>query len=314
VIQQIDPTLRFRDFDFKVSDRQFERGPTAPEDVRLVVVDARDGSITHDTFPNLASYFGPDDLLLENSAGIGRSRLQGIASNGVAIDVCFLLDRPGNRWECVVLGDGVAAPESGAFELAGGAVKGRIIERTQDFDGPYWIEKNRYHGYRGMVEIALSPEALRRELNARGSYMHPWYTNLNDLPEETLNPAGVTSATAALLAEPARRMDAGIRAALRERGVERATMTLFMNFSWQQARPDQRLADYHMNPEKIAMADGEVAKLRVALASGPGGRLQWRDRLLHCARVQASPQPRPSDQSPQSHGHPRHHGCCDRRP
>jgi S-adenosylmethionine:tRNA ribosyltransferase-isomerase len=268
VIHQIDQTLCFRDFDFKVADRQFARGPTAPEDVRLVVVDARDGSIAHDTFPNLASYFGSDDLLLENSAGIGRSRLQGVADNGVRIDVCFLLDRSENCWECVMLGDGVQAPEAGAFELAGGAVKGRIIERTQDFDGPYWIEKNRYHGYRGLVEISVGPKTLRAELDARGSYMHPWYTNLNDLPEETLNPAGITSATAALLAEPARRMNGEIRNALHARGVDRAVITLFMSFSWQQSRPDQRLADYQMNPEEIAMAEDEVAKLRSALAAG----------------------------------------------
>ncbi len=264
----IDPTLRFRDFDFKVSDRQFERGPTEPKDVRLVVVDARNGRIEHDAFTNLASYFGRADLLLENSAGIGRSRLQGVTEGGARIDVCFLLDRPGSQWECVVLGDGVDAPKSGTFELAGGAVKGRLLGKTQDFDGPYWIEKNRYRGYRGLIEVSLTPEVLRRELDARGSYMHPWYTNLNDLPEETLNPAGVTSATAALLAEPSRRMDEHIRAALRERGVERAVMTLFMNFSWQQARPEQRLTDYRMNPERIAMADDEVAKLRAALAAG----------------------------------------------
>ena len=163
---------------------------------------------------------------------------------------------------------GVDAPEVGAFELADGAVRGRMIERTQDFDGPYWIEKNRYRGYRGVVEISVDPQALRAVLDSRGSYMHPWYTNLNDLPEETLNPVGITCATAALLAEPARRMSPEIRSALRARGVDRAVMTLFMSFSWQQSRPDQRLADYEMNPEEIAMAEGEVAKLRAALASG----------------------------------------------
>ncbi len=240
----IDQNLRFRDFGFKVADKQFERGPTEPKDVRLLVVDARDESLRHDVFTNLASYFGPNDILLENSAGIGRSRLQGVAECGTAIDVCFLIDRPSNRWECVVLGDGVDAPQSGAFALSNGEVKGRLLGKTQDFDGPYWIEKNRYHGYRGLIEISLTPAALRRELDARGSYMHPWYTNLNDLPEESLNPAGVTSATAALLAEPSRRIDKNIRAAIRERGAERVVMTLFMNFSWQQARPDKRLVGY----------------------------------------------------------------------
>lgn len=264
----IDDTLRFRDFDFAVSEKQFERGPTESNHVRLLVVDARNESIHHDTFANLANCFGPDDVLIENAAGIGRSRLQGVAEGGQSIDICFLLDRIENQWECVVLGDAVDPPETGSFDLAGGRVKGRFLGKTQDFDGPYWIERNRYRGYRGIVEISLDSHALRRELDARGSYMHPWYTNLNDLPEESLNPPGVTQATAALLAEPARRMTKEIRTALTERGVERVIITLFMNFSWQQARADQRLVDYRMNPEKIAMTQDEVAKLRKALTAG----------------------------------------------
>jgi S-adenosylmethionine:tRNA ribosyltransferase-isomerase len=262
-------TLRFRDFSFDATPAHFQGGQRAIEEIRLIVVDAAAGAIHHDRMANIGAYFTGNDTLVWNDVGIARSRLGGVASAGQAVDVCFLLrdTQDEHVWDVVVLAE-QDPPQAGSFALAVGAVRGEFLGKTLDFDAPYYIERDRYRGYRGRVRIEASAEELRRALQASGAYMHPWYVNLNDLPESALDPLTARKPGSVLLSEPARRFTAGMLADLRARRVAFMYVSLALSFSWQEFTPDQRLMDYAMSAEDYAVSQPAVDLLTRSLKEG----------------------------------------------
>jgi S-adenosylmethionine:tRNA-ribosyltransferase-isomerase (queuine synthetase) len=171
--------LRFQDFAFDATPAHFQGEQRAIEEIRLIVVDAVSGTIHHDWMSNIGTYFSSNDTLVWNDVGISRSRLQGTASIGESVDICFLLKdtHDDHVWDVVVLAE-QGLPQQGTFALADGSICGEFLGKTLDFDGPYYIERGRYQGYRGRVRIQASAEELRHVLETSGKYMHPWYVNL----------------------------------------------------------------------------------------------------------------------------------------
>ena len=147
-----------------------------------MVVDAVTGTIQHDWMANIGTYFTSNDTLVWNDVGISQSRLGGTAGTGETVDICFLLQDTQDDyvWDVVVLAE-QDPPKTGTFDLADGSICGEFLGKTLDFDGPYYIERDRYQGYRGRVRIQARADALRHVLQTKGRYMHPWYVNLNEL-------------------------------------------------------------------------------------------------------------------------------------
>ena len=258
--------LRFKDFAFDAAPAMFQGRHRAVEQFRLIVVDAGSGTIEHDWMSNIGTYFTGNDTLVWNDTGISRSRLDGIAAAGELVDICFLLQDPQDEhvWDVVVLAE-QGLPRTGRFDLAGGTIQGEFLGKTLDFDGPYYIERDRYQGYRGRVRIRASAERLRQVLQSSGKYMHPWYVDLNQLPESVLNPITALKSGSVLLSEPARRFTAGMLADLRERQVAFMYVSLALSFSWQEFTPQQRLKDYAMSPEEYAISRQAVDLLTRSL-------------------------------------------------
>jgi S-adenosylmethionine:tRNA ribosyltransferase-isomerase len=98
--------------------------------------------------------------------------------------------------------------------------------------------------------------------------MHPWYANLNELPEHVLNPATTTRLGSVLLSEPARRITTELLDGLRRRGMTTTTISLAMSFSWNQATADTVLADYSMNEEEFSVPESAVTAFTKALSAG----------------------------------------------
>jgi S-adenosylmethionine:tRNA ribosyltransferase-isomerase len=258
--------LRFQDFAFDATPAHFQGEQRAIEDIRLIVVDAVTGTIHHDWMPNIGTYFRSNDTLIWNDVGISRSRLQGTAGTKKSVDICFLLKdtHDDHVWDVVVLAE-QDLPVDGTFALAGGSIYGEFLGKTLDFDGSYYIERGRYQGYRGRVRIQASPEVLRHVLETSGKYMHPWYVNLNELPESILNPITALKPGSVLLSEPARRFTAEMLTDLRNRQVAFMSVSLALSFSWQEFTPNQRLKDYAMSAEEYAISPEAVDLLMRSL-------------------------------------------------
>jgi S-adenosylmethionine:tRNA ribosyltransferase-isomerase len=258
--------LRFQDFAFDATPAHFQGEQRPIEEIRLIVVDAVTGTIQHDWMSNIGQYFTSNDTLVWNDVGISRSRLGGIVSTGATVDICFLLQDTQNEhiWDVVVLAEH-DLPQSGAFELADGSICGEFLGKTLDFDAPYYLERDRYQGYRGRVRIQARAEELRHVLQASGMYMHSWYVNLNELPESILNPITAHKSGSVLLSEPARRFTAEMLADLRDRQVAFMSVSLALSFSWQEFTPNQRLTDYTMSAEEYAISQPAVDLLTRSL-------------------------------------------------
>ncbi|MGI6643624.1 MAG: tRNA preQ1(34) S-adenosylmethionine ribosyltransferase-isomerase QueA [Bacillota bacterium] len=69
---------------------------------RLLVVDRRDGSISHRMFRDLWEYIPRDDLLVVNDTKVIRARLLGRRATGGKVEVLLLKPLGDDRWECLV--------------------------------------------------------------------------------------------------------------------------------------------------------------------------------------------------------------------
>ena len=259
--------LKFDNFNFNVDEQAFCIPNKAMEDVRLIVVDAEGGSIRHDMFSNLNEYLRDDDEIVMNNVGISRSRLSGVTDSGDQVDICFLVHDPADSssWEVVILSESYP-PESGRFTLADGAVIGELKGKVAPFDGAYWLERNRYQGYRGRIKINLDQAGLRAVLNARGLYMHPWYTDINELPEDILNPSTTTLGGGALLSEPSRRMTPELLSACTDNGKRMTEVSIELAFAWRPADANDNLDNYSMNPEHIRVSAEAAQRINKAVS------------------------------------------------
>lgn len=69
--------MQTKDFYFKLPEAQIARHPVHPRDhSKLMVINRKDGSITHDYFYNLPKYLTKKDLLVMNNSRVIHARLQ----------------------------------------------------------------------------------------------------------------------------------------------------------------------------------------------------------------------------------------------
>ncbi|MDD2476764.1 MAG: S-adenosylmethionine:tRNA ribosyltransferase-isomerase [Dysgonamonadaceae bacterium] len=258
--------LRFQDFAFDLPQELFvNEYYRRVEDIRLIVVNANDKTITEDCFINVDKYFDQNDTLVFNDMGIAPSRLNVKLSNGQEIIICFLMKslKKSNQWECVILYE-EDYPVGEAFSIRD-RITGTILQKTLDFDGGYWVEKDRYKGFRGLVEISCDTTTLMNELNQNGDLIYPWYANLDQLPKKILNPITSEKTGGILVSEPARRFTPEILNKLSAKQVDIMKPSLKMSFSWRLFQPEQKLSEYKMNAEEFEVEQKDINILQKSI-------------------------------------------------
>lgn len=268
--------LHFSDFALEIPQELWrDDARRNASETRMVVVDARAGTIHHDRFVNLGDYLDDSDVLVTNDTGISCSRLLGRCASGFPVDICFVLDQGEGRWEAMIMSDGGPPPEEGSFELAGG-ISGEILgrvsvvdpHRISEFDAHYWIEKDRYQGYRGLIRISATHGELRRALEGEGKFMYPWYTNLDRLEKGDLYPITTQRLGAVLISEPARRLTPEMLTGMKSRGIDQISVSLWMSFGWNYwafKKADMALSENRMNFEEYEVTAPVVEQIREAM-------------------------------------------------
>ncbi|NEA36912.1 S-adenosylmethionine:tRNA ribosyltransferase-isomerase [Streptomyces sp. SID13031] len=274
-----DGNLRFSDFAFDIPKELFRNSEhRGADEAKLVVVDAASETIVHDRFRNLGDFLADDDAIVLNDAGISRSRLCGFAESGQPLDVCFVLQEDSHLWEAMVLSDDGFPPAEGRFTLAGG-IDGEVLgpvsafgpDRIAEFDAQYWIERDRYHGYRALIRCAATKDQLRQSLDVHGAFMYPWYTNHEHLAEDELNPITTRRLGAVLVSEPARRLTPEMLVEMAGRGIDTISVSLWMSFGWNfwdSDYGDMPLSDNKMNFEEYAVTDRAAGQIRDVVGTG----------------------------------------------
>ena len=96
--------MKKSDFYFDLPERLIAQHPLEQRDAsRLMVLDRRDGSVTHRHFRDLLEYVQPGDCMVFNNSRVIPARLMGHAVGHVTpIEVLLLTDKGDGLWECLV--------------------------------------------------------------------------------------------------------------------------------------------------------------------------------------------------------------------
>ena len=95
--------MKKSDFYFDLPERLIAQHPLEQRDAsRLMVLDRRDGSVTHRHFRDLLEYVQPGDCMVFNNSRVIPARLMGHAVGHVTpIEVLLLTDKGDGLWECL---------------------------------------------------------------------------------------------------------------------------------------------------------------------------------------------------------------------
>ena len=100
-------------FDYHLPPGMIAQNPVVPRDSsRLMVLNRRNGSITHRHFSDIGEYLDPGDLLVANNSRVIPARLSARKPTGGAVEILLLkpISDTDNRqyesdtWECLVRG------------------------------------------------------------------------------------------------------------------------------------------------------------------------------------------------------------------
>ena len=120
------------DFDYFLPKELIAQSPLEPRDqARLLIMDKKDGSLSHKLFRNILDYVTPNDVLVVNNTKVLPARLLGVRRDtGGKAEVFVLRNTNGNDWEAQVKTSGkIHAGEIIDFGLAGTA---RYIEKLRN--------------------------------------------------------------------------------------------------------------------------------------------------------------------------------------
>ncbi|MBN1160734.1 MAG: tRNA preQ1(34) S-adenosylmethionine ribosyltransferase-isomerase QueA [Dehalococcoidales bacterium] len=96
--------MKTSDFDYKLPEGFIAQTPVEPRDhSRLLVLNRKDGSITHRRFYDIVDYLLPGDVMVFNDSRVIPARIKGKrAGSGGAVEILLLRRLEENLWETLV--------------------------------------------------------------------------------------------------------------------------------------------------------------------------------------------------------------------
>lgn len=253
--------MNVSDFDFHLpadliaQDPPDERGAS-----RLLVLDRATGRVAHHRFTDLPSLLRAGDLLVINDTRVFPARLIGHRLPGGGAAECFLVRPTGvdDVWEALVH-PGQRLREGARMVFAAG-------ERRLNAE----VVGIHFHGRRTVRLWTDDGASVREAIDAIGHIPLPPYIKRGDAPLDrdryqtvfARDRGSIAAPTAGLHFTPA------LLAALAERGVERAAVTLHVGYGTFQPIRVERVEDHRMEAEHYEVSVGTAAALTAARREG----------------------------------------------
>ncbi len=241
------------DFHFDLPPELIAQAPLAQRSAsRLLVADARDGSLADRRFADLVEWLREGDLLVFNDTRVLPARLFGHKESGGAVEI--LIERVTGTHEArAQLGVSKNPKEGGRILLADGSVI-TVLGR----DGEFFLL--RFEGDEGLEKTLLRlgrmplPPYIEREAD-----------RADDERYQTVfaRESGAVAAPTAGL-----HFDEALLAALRDRGVDFGYVTLHVGAGTFQPMRAERLEDHTMHREWLNVGTELVQKIRRTRARG----------------------------------------------
>ena len=246
-------TYTLADFDFELPPALIAQHPAAERSASRLL-DGRGGAPVDRVFRDLPGLLNPGDLLVFNDTRVIKARLFGEKPTGGAVEA--LVERVLPGFEVMAHLRASKSPRSGSrISFARGAFEAEVLGRG----GP---DGGLFH-----LRFPADPLAL---LEDYGHVPLPPYINHADAPDDVAryqtvfaqHPGAVAAPTASL------HFDAALLAALTQRGVASAALTLHVGSGTFQPVRTQNLAEHPMHSEWYEVPEATVAAITRTRAAG----------------------------------------------
>ncbi len=245
--------MRVADFHFELPDRLIARHPLAERRAsRLLVLDGPSGEIRHRQFPDLLDYLRPGDLMVFNDTRVIPARLFGQKASGGRLEILVerLLDerrvlahvraskspKPGSL---IHIDDGgeaeMLARHDALFELRFAEPVLALLERVGHMPLPPYIDRPDEDADRERYQTVYSDKGKAGAVAAPTAGLH---------------------------------FDDGLLAAIREKGVDTAFVTLHVGAGTFQPVRVERIEDHHMHSEWLQVGQDVVDAVNACRARG----------------------------------------------
>ncbi|SDG23775.1 S-adenosylmethionine:tRNA ribosyltransferase-isomerase [Onishia taeanensis] len=241
------------DFHYELPDELIARYPSERRsDCRLLCVDGTSGALDHRRFPDLLEILEPGDLLVFNDTRVIPARLHGQKASGGRVEM--LLERPLDAHRGLAHIRASKSPKPGTELIFEGDVRA-VVEGRQDA-----LFELRFLGETPLIAL----------LEAHGHMPLPPYIAREDELADRERYQTVYARRDGAVAAPTAGLhfDEPMMAALEEKGIESAFVTLHVGAgTFQPVRADD-IRDHHMHSEWIEVDETACAKVREAKARG----------------------------------------------
>ncbi|WP_136254024.1 tRNA preQ1(34) S-adenosylmethionine ribosyltransferase-isomerase QueA [Onishia niordana] len=241
------------DFHYELPDELIARYPSERRsDCRLLCVDGASGALEHRRFPDLLDALEPGDLLVFNDTRVIPARLHGQKASGGRVEM--LLERPLDAHRGLAHIRASKSPKPGTELIFEGDVRA-VVEGRQDA-----LFELRFLGDTPLIAL----------LEAHGHMpLPPYITREDELTDRERYQTVYARRDGAVAAPTAGlHFDEPMMAALEEKGIESAFVTLHVGAgTFQPVRADD-IRDHHMHSEWIEVDEVACAKVREAKARG----------------------------------------------
>jgi S-adenosylmethionine:tRNA ribosyltransferase-isomerase len=253
-----------RDFLFDLPPELIAQEPASDRaSARMLRLDRRTGAISHSSIAALPDALGPGDLLVLNDTRVFPARLLGRRTpSGGAVE-CLLVARLDARspveetWEALVHPGQKLKPGAAMIFEGARTIHAEILD---------W----HFHGRRTVRLWTTDAATLDQAVDAIGHVPLPPYIKRTDRPVDRGRYQTVFARARGSVAAPTAglHLTPGIFAALRERGVGVAEITLHVGYgTFQPVRVD-RVEDHHLEAERLIVGDAAAVKVNAALDAG----------------------------------------------
>lgn len=239
--------MKKSDFYYNLPEELIAQTPVTPRDhSRLMVVDRESGAITHRHFYNLCDILQKGDLLVMNDSRVLPARLYGEkVDNGTFIEFLLLEQKGDKLWE-IICRPGKKAKVGTKFSFGGGKLLAEVVEVKPDGNRivQFSCDGNFYTVLDEIGQMPLPPY-ITKKLEDKERYQTVYSRELGSAAAPT---AGLHFTKEMLQA-------------LREKGVERAFVTLHVGLGTFRPVKEDDVLQHKMHSEHYHLPQETVDKI-----------------------------------------------------
>ncbi|MGH8434840.1 MAG: tRNA preQ1(34) S-adenosylmethionine ribosyltransferase-isomerase QueA [Pseudomonas sp.] len=246
--------MRVADFNFELPESLIARHPLAERDAsRLLILDGETGALAHRQFTDLLEHLRPGDLMVFNNTRVIPARLFGQKASGGKLEV--LIERVLDTRRVLAHVRSSKSPKPGSLILLDGGAEAEMLARHD-----------------ALFELSFSEDVLPL-LERVGHMPLPPYIDRPDDAADRERYQTVYAERAGAVAAPTAGLhfDQALLAAIRDKGVETAFVTLHVGAGTFQPVRVERIEDHHMHSEWLEVGQDVVDA--VAACRQRGGRV-----------------------------------------